>query len=412
MKKTILYAVLAVFILSGCGAIVQSPATDGNEPSPSGIVETPASIPSPTVSEADSTVSSPASEEPDAPPSSGYSIVTASFSQDQIFIEYPQIEGLGDVDREQAINDYIKNDIWNSQVADTIGAYKDIDMDITLSVDMRYIVTLSTDKLLSIEYTGWAYVEGGAHPNNYFYGVTIDLEKVERLKLSDFVPIDGKLVEKLRSSAKTIKLFDGTAENNAVIEEILGNFRDGDDHFPIWALHNDRESTFCLKPDALVVSVYISHAAGDYALLEIPGDYTRLLGRSSQYDDYLCLDTESLVMSFKTAKSSKTVSVCTAEGAQPYIVYRFGTKDNIELEYKAESPGQMAYESGDVFTLKFTNYDYEYGIYQLYDAGIGKTRFGIKVRELSSDTVTEINGAKNSLIGNLYFISGNSLLKK
>lgn len=410
MKKVIIYAALAVFILSGCGTAVQSPATGG--PSPSGIVETPASAPTPTVSEADSTEPSPAGEGPEAPPSPGYSILTASFSQDQIFIEYPQIKGLGDVAREQATNDYIKNDIWNSQVSEVVESYKDFDMYIKLSVDMRYNVTLRTEKLLSIEYTGWAYIEGSAHPNNYFYGVTIDLEKVERLKLSDFVTIDGKLVEKLRSSAKTIKLFDGAAENNAVIEEILGNLQDGDDHFPIWALHNDRECTFCLKPDALVVSVYISHAAGDYALLEIPGDYTRILGRSSQYDDYLCLDTESLVMSFKTAKSSKTVSVCTAEGAQPYIVYRFGAKDNIELEFKAESPGQMAYESGDVFTLKFTNYDFEYSIYQLYDAGIGETRFGIKVRELSSDTVTDIEGAKGSLIGDLYFISGNLLLKK
>jgi hypothetical protein len=61
------------------------------------------------------------------------------------------------------------------------------------------------------------------------------------------------------------------------------------------------------------------------------------------YDDFLCTDAERLVMSFKTEKSSKTVSVCTAEGIEPYIIYRFGTKDHIELEYKAVTPGQMTY---------------------------------------------------------------------
>lgn len=413
MKKAIVYAVLVFFILSGCGAVVQSPATEGNGPSPSGAAASPSSSPSPSASEAPSAQPSPAVVGPDAPPSPGYTIETASFSQDEISIDYPQIKGLGDSAREQKINDYIKNDIWNSQVAKVIDGYNDIDMDIKLSVDMGYTVTLSTGKLLSIEYSGSAYIEGGAHPNNYFYGVTIDLESAERLKLSDFVTIDGALVEKLRSSAKALKLFDGTEENNAIIEEILGNLDTGDDHFPIWLLHNDRESNFCLKPDALVVSVYISHAAGDYALVEIPGDYTRLLGQSSQYDDFLCLDAESLVMSFKTAKSSKTVSVCTAEGVEPYIVYRFGTKDNIELEYKAVKPGQMTYTSSDTeYALSFTNQGYEYKIHQVYDAGSGETRFGIKVTELSSGTVTDIEGAKYSLTGNVYFISGNSLLKK
>ncbi|NLT14681.1 MAG: DUF4163 domain-containing protein, partial [Clostridiales bacterium] len=344
--------------------------------------------------------------------SPGYSIVTASFSQDQISIEYPQIKGLGDSAIEQTINDFIKNDIWNSQVAETIDAYKDIGMDIALSVDMGYKVTLSTGKLLSIAYTGSAYVEGGAHPNNYFYGVTIDLESATRLKLSDFVSIDEPLIEKLRSSAKAMQLFDSAVENNAVIEEILGNLQNGDDHFPIWALNNSRESNFCLKPDALVVSVYISHVAGDYVLLEIPGDHSGILEHSSLYDDFLCLDTERLVMSFKTEKSSKTVSVCTAEGIEPYIMYRFGTQDNIELEYKALKPGQMTYASDTEHSLKFTNQGYEYGIYQIYDSGSGETRFGIKVTELSSGTVTDIVGAKNSLTGNLYFLGGHSLLKK
>jgi hypothetical protein len=411
MKKAVLFSVLAIFVLSGCGAVVQSPATDGNGPSPSGVVA-PSPTTSPSVSEAPSADPSPTGEGPDTPSSPGYSIETESFSEDEISINYPQIRGLGDSAREQTINDYIKNDIWNSQVAETIDAYEDLDMDIKLSVDMGYEVTLSTDKLLSIAYTGSAYVEGGAHPNNYFYGVTIDLESAARLKLSDFVSIDEELIEKLRSSAKTLELFNSAEDNNAVIEEVLGNLHNGDDHFPIWELHNGSERNFCLTPNTLVVNVYISHVAGDFVLLETPGDYTRILEHASLYDDFLCLDSESLVMSFKTENSSKTVSVCTVEGIEPYIVYRFGTQDNIELEYKAATPGQMTYESDTEHYLTFTNQGYEYSIYQIYDAGSGETRFGITVRELSSDKVTEIMGAKESLTGNLFFISGHSLLKK
>lgn len=412
MKKAGLFAALAIFILSGCGAAVQSPGATNNVPSPSGVVASPSPASSPSATEAPTAEPTPVDEGPGATVSPGYSIVTASFSQDQISIEYPQIKGLGDSAIEKTVNEYIKKDIWNSQVAETIDAYKDIGMDITLSVDMGYEVTLSTGKLLSIAYTGSAYVEGGAHPNNYFYGVTIDLENGKRLKLSDFVPIDEYLIEKLRSSAKNLQLFDNAENNNAVIEEVLGNLQNGDDHFPIWELHNGSERNFCLTPDALVVNVYISHVAGDFVLLETPGDYTRILEHSSLYDDFLCLDSESLVLSFKTEKSSKTVSVCTVEGIEPYIVYRFGTQDSIELEYKAATPGQMTYESDTEHYLTFTNQGYEYSIYQIYDAGSGQTRFGITVRELSSDTVTDIKGAKDSLTGNLYFLGGHSLLKK
>ncbi len=239
-------------------------------------MEATSAPPSPLVSEAPSAEPTPTGEGPDIPSSPGYSIETASFSQDEISIDYPQIRGLGDSAREQTINDYIKNDIWNSQVAETIGAYKDIDMDVTLSVDMGYKVTLSTDKLLSIAYTGSAYVEGAAHPNNYFYGVTIDLENAVRLKLSDVTSIDEQLVENLRTSANNQQWFENVVENSAVREESR-HLQDGDDHFPIWILQNEKDKNFCLTPDALVVSVYISHAAGDYTLLEIPGDYTRIL---------------------------------------------------------------------------------------------------------------------------------------
>jgi hypothetical protein len=52
-------------------------------------------------------------------------------------------------------------------------------------------------------------------------------------------------------------------------------------------------------------------------------------------DDELCTVDENVIFSFLTDNLQKTVSVCMAKD-QSYIVYRCGTKDNVELEYPGD----------------------------------------------------------------------------
>jgi hypothetical protein len=48
--------------------------------------------------------------------------------------------------------------------------------------------------------------------------------------------------------------------------------------------------------------------------------------------DSLCKGNEQVLINFKLSKSTKSVSLCKERNGK-YMVYRFGTKDKIELEY-------------------------------------------------------------------------------
>jgi len=48
--------------------------------------------------------------------------------------------------------------------------------------------------------------------------------------------------------------------------------------------------------------------------------------------DNLCAKNEEVIMSFKTLNRSKVISICKEKTGR-YLVYRFGTKDKIELQY-------------------------------------------------------------------------------
>lgn len=62
--------------------------------------------------------------------------------------------------------------------------------------------------------------------------------------------------------------------------------------------------------------------------------------------DRLCRENEEVVYSFRVAKSGKVASLCKEKNGK-YLVYRFGTKDKIELEY----PNQLNSSSWKTFQL-------------------------------------------------------------
>src|SRR5580692_4897830 len=49
----------------------------------------------------------------------------------------------------------------------------------------------------------------------------------------------------------------------------------------------------------------------------------------------LCASNEKIIISFNTLNNKKTISLC-ADTSGKYLVYRFGTRDNIELQFPAK----------------------------------------------------------------------------
>lgn len=144
-----------------------------------------------------------------------------------------------------------------------------------------------------------------------------------------------------------------------------------------------------------------------------------------EYRDNLCTDNEEVLFSFKIENSPKILSVCISKTQPDYIVYRFGTKDKIELEFpenKADSWSKFIYsyylrgggagnEGMDMNYLTFENSGYEYQIYQEYTAKDKVTQVGIKITDKSTKKETDIKGLSNTIEGSLIKLRENKKIK-
>jgi len=98
-----------------------------------------------------------------------------------------------------------------------------------------------------------------------------------------------------------------------------------------------------------------------------------------------------------------------------YIVYRFGTMDNIELEFPEDRENSFSYfnysyylrgggieNAGlDLNHFNFSNGGYQYQVYDEYEAESGIRAVGIRVTDEKTGKVTDITGDSNSVIGSM-----------
>jgi len=136
------------------------------------------------------------------------------------------------------------------------------------------------------------------------------------------------------------------------------------------------------------------------------------------------LPNEIEIFSFETDKGKK-LSVCK-DKADKYIIYRFGTKKKVELEYPSTKNKQSwekftfsyyfrgggAENDGmDINSLIFTNGGFEYEVYDDYVAEGEKTTVGIHVKQLSNDKKTDIKGNVKTKKGSLINLRDNEFIK-
>lgn len=199
---------------------------------------------------------------------SSYSITTESYIENQINLEYPQIRNLGDDVKEHEINDLIKRDIINSE-EEILGDNKNDD--IKPALELNYEVIMQTKDILSVLYTGMGVLEGGHYVWFTTHAITIDLENVKKLSLTDFTDIDKKLIQKIKQSANITKEYRESGINQEEFHHII---QDIEDEKIIEGLKKGSEPyAFCITPDSLIISIEIEHIQGDYALIEIDGEY-------------------------------------------------------------------------------------------------------------------------------------------
>lgn len=261
MKNKLLFLLIAlIFLLSACDKTAQ--------------VSAPQQSAEPSANVKQSAAPSTAAQQKDTRPTasaatekvSKYSINYVTFTQENISIQYPQISGLGDDAKEKAINKLIKDGIVSKMIMPN-DYYKISD----LSVDYKSAVTFSTNDLLSVIYTGTSYVKGGAYPTHDFNAITVDLKNAAKLPLTAFMDIDPALVKKIKQA--------DNVKNNSIKDSkdksiLISAVREQSDDVLLSDLKiSNDQSLFYLTPDALGIKVSVAHAVGDYALVEIPGQF-------------------------------------------------------------------------------------------------------------------------------------------
>jgi hypothetical protein len=112
-----------------------------------------------------------------------YYITQLSYVDKEIKLNYPQINGLSDRNRQEKINELIKG-----EAIKVLNYYENAGEEVSLGIN--YDITWMGTNLLSIQYSGVEYINGAAYPINLFYTTNIDIYNVNKVKLADFVNIN------------------------------------------------------------------------------------------------------------------------------------------------------------------------------------------------------------------------------
>lgn len=177
-------------------------------------------------------------------------------------IEFPQLSGLSDVDKQSRINSTLKD-----EAIKVLKYYEEPTGFVEVNID--YKVVLETTNVLSIQYSGVGFVNTAAHPNNLFYTTNINIKAGERLRLLDIVNIDGDLANKFtKGEFQALWPEQGEALQHITNEEIKRNFEDAD---TLDYIGTEKQSDVFsyFTNDSLGISVSVSHAIGDHAEFEI-----------------------------------------------------------------------------------------------------------------------------------------------
>jgi hypothetical protein len=196
-----------------------------------------------------------------SPSSNPYEITKATYTENNIKINYPQLTKSSDQQKEKTINQILKK-----EAIKVLNYYLPEVQDLTLEIN--YEIKSKSPSLLSIQYTGVGYMNGAAHPNNHYYTTNIDIETGTILQLKDMINIDENFVDNLKQNAKSMK-----PEHHGILNSIhpsdLLNMLTNADSLDNIGTENQSDTFSYFTSDSLGISIPVSHAKGDHAEFEI-----------------------------------------------------------------------------------------------------------------------------------------------
>jgi hypothetical protein len=207
--------------------------------------------------------------EPNANEYQNYSVTGLNSSQvDEKLsynINYPQIFGLDDINKQIKINEIIE-----VEALKVLNYYKNSFGSVDVNIDYNVILA---SNVLSVQYTGLGMVSNAVHPNKLFYTTNIDIKQGERIRLGDIINSDAVAEKFINGNFKA--LWPEQAEeiemDEIKIEKLQDNFGEADSLDNIGTeKQSDVYSYF--TENSLGISIPVPYAIGGHAEFEI--DYS------------------------------------------------------------------------------------------------------------------------------------------
>lgn len=188
-----------------------------------------------------------------------YDIHKTTYIDKEITINYPQLTNLGNTSKQKKINELIK-----IQGLNILNDYKEFINNLDLKMD--YEIKWKSPNILSIQYSGVAYVKGTAHPSNtVFYTTNININTESVIKLQDIVTLNEDFAGKYKNAKYKSPITELNSESNGEIKKALANFTIND----LLQQFKDEKSKFYFTKDSLGINIEVPHAIGDTLELEV-----------------------------------------------------------------------------------------------------------------------------------------------
>ncbi|MDR3542281.1 MAG: hypothetical protein P4L69_15160 [Desulfosporosinus sp.] len=245
-----------------------------------------------------------------------YDLTKATYSVQNIKINYPQLNNLTDTSKQQKINELIK-----TSVLEVLNDYQDSLSSLSLTMD--YEIKYKGADLLSIEYLGLAYVKDAAHPVNVIQTTNIDLKKEKWLAISDVVTVNDSFAEKIKAGKYKPYSSDLDLEAAGALKTVLEGLSSQD------LLEGLKQQTakFYFTKDSLGVSVEAAHAVGDHLEMEIEYKFLEgLIAVKPQVDN----------SGNATAVSAGSTTTTAAKQANPTSAIAENQAKEVTLDPKAQ----------------------------------------------------------------------------
>ena len=182
-----------------------------------------------------------------------YDIAKATYTDQNIKVNYPQISNLSDSGKQKRINELIK-----TSALEVLDDYKDNLSSLNLNMDFE--IKYKGADLLSIQYLGLGVVKESAYPVNVIQTANIDFAREKRLALSDVVSVNDSFIEKFKAARYISYGSDLNLESAGVIKDVLNGFSSND----LMESLKQRTAKFNFTKNSLGVSVEVAHAVGDH----------------------------------------------------------------------------------------------------------------------------------------------------